>query len=66
MCVLYFWLDSIASGFITEFEVDTATSYTVVENDFLKGPIGSYIRSLYTSIKILLCNNGVMTMESGN
>jgi hypothetical protein len=31
-----------------------------------KGPRGRYIRSLYTSIKILLYNKGVMTMESDN
>jgi hypothetical protein len=35
-------------------------SYNVVEKDFLKAPRGRYIRSLYTSIKILLYNNGVM------
>jgi hypothetical protein len=41
-------------------------SYSVAERDFLKGPRGRYIRSLYTSIKMLLYNNGVMTMESDN
>jgi hypothetical protein len=33
-----FWLDNIIAGFITEFPVDTAKSYTVVEQEFLKGP----------------------------
>jgi hypothetical protein len=41
-------------------------SYTAIEKDFLKGPRGRYIRSMYTSIKILLYNNGVMTMELDN
>jgi hypothetical protein len=61
-----FWLDSIVAGFITEFAVDTMKSYNATEKEFLKGPRGRYIRSLYTSIKILLYNNGVMTMESDN
>jgi hypothetical protein len=58
------WLDSIVAGFITEFVVDTTKSYTTTEKDFLKGPRGRYIRSLYTSIKILLYGKSVITMES--
>jgi hypothetical protein len=61
-----FWLDNIIAGFITEFAVDTAKSYTVAEKEFLKGPRGRYIRSLYTSIKILMHDKGMMTMESDN
>ena len=61
-----FQLDNIVAGFITEFAVDTAKSYNVVEKEFLKGPRGRYIRFLYTSIKILLYNKGVMTMASDN
>jgi hypothetical protein len=61
-----FWLDNIIAGFITEFVVDTTKSYTAAEKDFLRGPRGRYIRSLYTSIKILLHDKGVMTMESDN
>jgi hypothetical protein len=61
-----FSLDNIVAGFITEFEVDTVKSYTIVENDVLKGPRGRYIRSLYTSIKILFHDKGVMTMESNS
>jgi hypothetical protein len=41
-------------------------SYTFAEKEFLKGPRGRYIRSLYTSIKILLHDKGVMTMELDN
>jgi hypothetical protein len=61
-----FWLDSIVAGFITEFAIDTAKSYNATDHDFLKGPRGRYIRSFYTSINILLYNNGVMTMELYN
>ena len=61
-----FWLESILAGFITEFAVDIAKSYNTIDKDFLKGPRGRYIRYMYTSIKILLCNNDVMTMELDN
>jgi hypothetical protein len=61
-----FWLDSIVVGFITEFVVDTVKLYNAMEQEFLHGPQGRYIRSLYTSIKILLYNKGVLTMELEN
>ena len=63
-CGVDFWLDSIVAGFITEFAVETSKSHNASEQEFLRGPRGRYIRSLYTSIKILLYNKGVMTMES--
>jgi hypothetical protein len=59
-----FCLDNITTGFVTEFTVDTTNSYIVTEKDLLKGPRGRYIRSLYTSINILLHDKGIMTMES--
>jgi hypothetical protein len=62
--VVDFWLDSIVAGFIIEFEVDTMKSYSAIEKEFLHGPQGRYIQSLYISIKILLYNKGVMKMES--
>jgi hypothetical protein len=61
-----FWLDNIIARFFTEFAVDTTNSYIAIERDFLKGPRGRYLRSIYTSIKILLHEKGVMTMESNN
>jgi hypothetical protein len=64
MCVVDLWIDNIVAGFITEFVVDTVNSYTAVEKDFLKLPIGRYIISFYTSINILLYENGVISMES--
>jgi hypothetical protein len=59
-----FWLDNIIAGFIIEFTVNTSKSYTTAEKLFLKEPRGWYIRSLYTSINILLDDKGVMSMES--
>ena len=61
-----FWLNSIVAGFIIESVVDTVNSYSTTEKEFLSGPRGRYIRSLYTSIKILLYKKGVMTMELDN
>jgi hypothetical protein len=54
VCAIDFWLDNIIARFIIEFAVDTVKSYTAAKHDFLKGPKGRYIRSLYISIKILL------------
>jgi hypothetical protein len=59
------WLDSIVAGFIIEFVVDTAMSYRAAEQDFLKGPRGRYIISLYTSINILLYEKGVIVDMDG-
>jgi hypothetical protein len=61
-----FWHDGIVTVFITKFAVDTVKSYNVVEQEFLHSPRGRYIISLYTSIKILIYNKGVMIMESDN
>ena len=54
------WLDRIIGGFIIEFEVDMAVSYSEVERCFLKGLRGKYIKSLNTWIKMLLCEKRVM------
>jgi hypothetical protein len=64
ICKVDFLLDNIIVGFITEFAIDTTKSYNTAQQDFLKGPSGKYLGSLYTSIKILLYNKGVMKMES--
>ena len=64
--VVDFWLDNIVAGFIKEFAVDIMKSYSAPEQYFLHGALGRYIISLYTSIKIFLYNNGVMTMASDN
>jgi hypothetical protein len=54
------------ASFITELAFNTTRSYNATEKEFLCRPRGRYIRSLYTSIKILLYKKGVMTMESDN
>jgi hypothetical protein len=47
-CAIYFWLNNIVAGSATEFVVDTVKYYSAVEKEFLKGPRGRYIISLYT------------------
>jgi hypothetical protein len=49
--VVYFWLNSILGGYITEFIVDCTQSYNVVERDFFKGPRRMYLIALSTWIK---------------
>jgi hypothetical protein len=61
---LYFWLDSVLGGYITKFSIDCTQSYSVAEREFFKGPCGRYLKSLSTWIKMLLCDKGVMKMES--
>jgi hypothetical protein len=63
-CTVDFWLDSVLGGYITEFSIDCTQSYSVVEREFFKGPHGRYLKSLSTWIKMLLCDKGVMKMES--
>jgi hypothetical protein len=59
-----FWLDNVLEGCITEFNIDCTQSYSVAEREFFKVPHGRYLKSLSTWIKKLLCDKGVMKMES--
>jgi hypothetical protein len=63
-CVVDFWLDSILGGYINEFSIDCTHSYSTVEREFFKDPRERYLRSLSTWIKMLLCDKGIMRMES--
>jgi hypothetical protein len=61
---IYFLLDNILGGYITEFAVDCIQSYSVAERDFFKGPHRRFMKSLGTWINIMLCDKCVMIMES--
>ena len=52
-----FWVDSILEQYITEFVVDTITSYSEAERNFFQGPHGRYLSSLKTWIKCLYVKN---------
>jgi hypothetical protein len=59
-----FWLDRILGGYIIEFVVDCTQSYIVAETSFFKVSHRSFMKSLGTWIKMLLCDKCVMTMQS--
>ena len=59
---VYFWVDNILEGYITEFAVDTITSYSEVERNFFQGPRGRYLSTLKTRIKMFVCEKGILRM----
>jgi hypothetical protein len=61
---IYFWSDRILGGYITKFAVYCIQSYSVAGRDFFKGLHGRFLKSLGTWIKMLLCENNMMIMES--
>ena len=57
------WLDSILEGYITEFAVDTNNSYNETEREFFNEPQGRFLLSLQLSIKMLVCEKGILKMH---
>ena len=57
-----FWIDSILEGYITQFVVDTITSYSEEEHKVFEGPCGRYLSSLKMWIKMLVCEKGILQM----
>ena len=53
-----FWVDSIFEGYITEFVVNTVTSYSEVERKFFQGNRGRYLTYLRIWIKMLYVRKG--------
>ena len=60
--VVDFWVDSILEGYITDFDVDTITSYSEVEQKFFRGPRNRYLSSLNMWIKMLVSEKGILRM----
>ena len=58
-----YWIDSILGKFIMKFTIDKSVSYSKVECLFLKGQRSKYLKSLKTSIKMLLCEKHVMPLN---
>ena len=58
------WVDSILQGYITEFAIDTITSYSEVERDFFQGPQRRYLLSISTWIKLLAYEKGLFHLDS--
>ena len=62
---IYFWVDRILGGYITKIiAVDTINSYSETKRYFLQGPRGRYLKSLKLWIKMMVCEKGIMRMES--
>lgn len=59
-----FRVDIILGGFIFEFAVDLMMSYSKSERKFFNGPRGKYLRSLKFSINMILCEKGILRMQS--
>ena len=59
-----FWVDSILQGYITEFAVDTITSYSEAERNFFQGPRRRYLLRISTWIKMLAYEKGILQLSS--
>ena len=59
-----FWVDSILQGYITEFAVDTITSYSEAERNFFQGPQRRYLLSISTWTKLLAYEKDLLHLDS--
>ena len=59
-----FWTTRTLEAFVTEFSIDTSTSFSEAERQFFKGPRGKFLNSLILRIKILLAEKGILLFES--
>ena len=59
-----FWVDSILQGYITEFVVDTITSFSEAERNFFQGLRRRYVLSISTWIKMLVYEKGILHLSS--
>ena len=62
--VVDFWLASVLGGFVREFAVNQAKSFSEAECYFFKGYHGKYLKYLKLSIKKLLHEKGTMDLVS--
>ena len=61
--VVDFLVDSILQGYITEFAVDTITSYSEAERKFFQGPRRRYLLHISTWIKILAYEKRILQLS---
>ena len=59
-----FWTTRTLEAFVTEFAINTSTSFSEAEWQFFKGPHGKFLNSLSLRIKILLAEKGILWFES--
>ena len=63
-CDVDFWTTRTLEAFVTEFAIDTSTSFRKAEWQFFKGPRGKYLNSFSLRIKMLLDEKGILLIES--
>src|SRR5277367_2418749 len=61
---VYFWTMRTLEAYVTEFAIDTQTSFSEAERQFFKGPRGKYLNSLSLYIKMLLAEKGILLIQS--
>ena len=59
-----FWTTRTLEAFVTEFAIDTSTSFSKAERQIFKGPRGKYLKSFSLNIKMLLVEKGILLIES--
>ena len=59
-----FWVDNILQGYITEFAVETITSYSEAKIIFFQGPRRRYLLSISTWIKMLFYEKVILQLSS--
>ena len=59
-----FWTMRTLEAFVTEFAIDTHTSFSEAEQQFFKGPRGKYLNSLSLKIKMLLAEKHILLIQS--
>ena len=59
-----FWTTRTLEAFVTEFAIDTSTSFSEAEWQFFKGPRGKFLNSFSLRIKMLLAKKGIWLIES--
>jgi hypothetical protein len=59
-----FWTTRTLEAYVTEFAIDTQTSFSEAERRFFKGPRGKYLNSLSLRLKMLLAEKGILLLQS--
>ena len=59
-----FWTTQTLEAFVTEFAIDTSTSFSEAERHFFKGLRGNFLNSFSLRIKMLLAEKGILLIES--
>ena len=59
-----FWTTRTLEAYVTEFAIDTQTSFSEAERRFFKGPRGKYLNSLNLRLKILFPEKGIFLLQS--